>query len=331
MNEICLVVLIGIPGSGKTTFTQRFKTAFQNSFQFKVYCIDNLAEVGSYREIKKKTLRCVENLIVFNLFSNFNMCHSSSLLQNSHNFPILHISSPSHNSTLCNSSLLRTFSLPLLFSTAPRDLSSQIFYISQSSFKCLQINPRIKLPSVIIIDDNMALKNSRRKYYNLAQKYKISFLQIFFDVQLEEAIMRNELRSNPIPCEIVENFANIIEKPKTNSNTLFINANIEITWDILLSVKNRIEIALKNPLSKQEELLKENVTTSILQKVNFFLRRIVSIEVKKSSTEKGKELNNLKNEIFNRIKSGCIGTLTNLNDEELFDILQKFFYSNKFF
>lgn len=148
MQNICIVLLMGLPGAGKTTFHTTLNKRFPyTNLHLHNVVYDDLIDNASEMDYKSK-----------------------------------------------------------------RD---QVFATAKSIITSIFNSPTHK-KHIIFIDDNMYLKSMRYQFYKLAEQLELSFLEVYFDVELETALLRNSTRENRIPEQTIIKMAEQIEKPKEN-------------------------------------------------------------------------------------------------------------------
>lgn len=253
MCKICLLVLSGIPGAGKTTFVTKLQHVFANEYSFNVWNLDEIvmARNLTFREAKESTHNNISKLI--------------EDLQNKH----------------------------------------------------------ATVSTIIIIDDNMHLKSSRKKFYALAKQHEISYLEVYFKVDLHVALLRNSMRPHSIPDDVIISMNNELEAPK--GDFLELDANKEYTEDTFAVFKHKLNHCLLNPLKNEEIIEVATLPISKIQEVELILRKIVTELIKLDKT-KGAEYSTVKKVLFNNIKAEKIRLKENWNYDELYTFLNEQFH-----
>ncbi|XP_075226408.1 phosphoseryl tRNA kinase [Lycorma delicatula] len=147
----------------------------------------------------------------------------------------------------------------------------------------------------IIIDDNMYYKSMRYEYYKLARKYEISFCQIYLEASLDKALEYNKKRDGVsiVPEQIIIKMNELIEKPNTSNNSweqhsLTIPAFINFDEYLVLNqLYNIILSALESPVKdviitsyENYEESKRITNCNLVHQVDVKLRNIIGNYIK---------------------------------------------------
>ncbi|XP_043224116.1 L-seryl-tRNA(Sec) kinase-like isoform X1 [Amphibalanus amphitrite] len=68
-------------------------------------------------------------------------------------------------------------------------------------------------PTVFIIDDNMYLRSMRYRYFQLARRHQLGYAVVLLDVPVTECLRRNAARDRPVPDAAIEVMAEKLERP----------------------------------------------------------------------------------------------------------------------
>eukprot|EP00752_Nemacystus_decipiens_P003553 g3278.t1 len=66
---------------------------------------------------------------------------------------------------------------------------------------------------VVLVDDNLHFRTMRHKVFSLARKYECGYAQVYFPVEVEEAVGRNEARGSPVSEAVIRKMAGSIQPP----------------------------------------------------------------------------------------------------------------------
>lgn len=255
MPKICLIILIGIPGAGKTTFCKNLALQLdKKEFQLYVVSYDDIRNDGNLKRYKE--------------FRNIAQMTAKEKIQ--------------------------------------------LITKEKSTFKHL-----------VIIDDNMYYKSMRYEYYKLARQYEISFLEVYFDVNLEIALERNRNREQPalIDEHVITNMYNKLEKPQQwEQNHIFINSNIDSIRNQLFL--DKLSKSFDTPL-KNIVVEKIKIKPSKLHVADLLLRKIVHQKLQ-TNVQHSIKYTNVKNSVYKDIKNGILH-IENLDENELGSFLEQFF------
>jgi len=212
--KICLVVLIGLPGSGKSSFCNLYSNFLVSKTCDTIHvCYDKLIsleaqakmkdEAGRWKAEREKIHEAVELII-----KSKKGCDDSRNADNEYSNSIMQSSSVDTG------------------------------------------NER----SVILIDDNNYLQSMRYEYYQLARDHKLGFAQLYFDSDQDLAKKLNSKRpiSQQIPEDVIVNMAAKLEPPKPFTNkweafsfTLVVQEGVDCNLDLVDGI---VEAATKNPI-----------------------------------------------------------------------------------
>lgn len=255
---IGIVVLIGLPAAGKTTFSQKIVKRLSSNSKCHTINYDALIKNHTkdhYKQSRKSVLDSVESLI-----------------------------------------------MGLRSKTAP----------------CKQL---------IIVDDNMYYRSMRHEYYKLAKSFQLSFLQVFIDIDVNMALIRNARRNTKLPDKVIQDMASKIEVPDSHQNhwerhTCFIRGLNDGAFREFLEALTK---SLNDPVCFSETDIRMNVpiNRTRLQDVEILLRKLVAENIK--SDEKGRYKDDIvlrKKEVFKKIKSGEIYLPIDWDDARILEHLK---------
>lgn len=249
MKNICLVLLIGLPAAGKTTFCNKFEQWLNSKlYNIKIYHFDEYLDNDDYRNSRSKIIDLIKTYI-----ENFQ--------KNNDNNPLL-----------------------------------------------------------LILDDNMMYKSMRNLYLKLAKELEISYANIFFKIDLEVAIERNDHRNKSVPSNILLKVNEVLDPPHDAYQINTTDFNSVLFEEFLLYVKNR----LSSPLKSEKKLVNVPVTEqSLKHKVDLILRSIVNNKIKKNNH--WEDMNLIKIDVYNKYKNGEIHVDPNWNENEIKTFIEKYF------
>ncbi|XP_011409618.1 PREDICTED: L-seryl-tRNA(Sec) kinase-like [Amphimedon queenslandica] len=149
-------------------------------------------------------------------------------------------------------------------------------------------NEVIKL---LIIDDNLHLRSMRKEFVQIARKYTCGFALVYLSCQLDSAIKRNSTRPFPVPHQTIVNIYQRIEPPQENWERHAItidSTNNDKEW--IETACSRIlklcQDAIEDPQMPQLDLTAERAESqritseSLMHQADQILRQFVSNEIK---------------------------------------------------
>ncbi|XP_077992512.1 L-seryl-tRNA(Sec) kinase-like [Glandiceps talaboti] len=320
----CVVVLCGLPGSGKTKFAKElnFPAEFYpatvyhicyddfipNNINFELCQVSNQettnqSEVVTWKQLRNTLVHCIENMVARN-----QGCSASPE------------STTSHLSQV-QVSMAKNDGNPLIKEQFEQKLKDKMYRyghhgnLDESSDE---------ICTLYIIDDNMFYRSMRYEYFQLARKYNLGFCQVYLHCPLEIAIQRNQQRPEPIPYKTMVAMETKLEVPDTKKypwETKSVEIDVMETKDAREKVFDIIRLALSDPVPPLEvedmaekEAASEANAASIVHQADQVLRKCIADTMKKAKVSPppgikmnlkrlGKQLSALKNEILEDIKN----------------------------
>jgi len=299
-SKICLVLLVGLPGAGKTLFSDLYSKflASKTIFYIKV-CYDKLIpleaqakmkeEEGSWKAERSKIVDAVTEIIKIRKESE----------------DLTDIENP-YVDKIINSDDVQTASER----------------------------------TVILIDDNNYLPSMRYEYYQLARTFRLGFAQIYFDTDLVLSKKLNSMRESKdqVPEEVIAKMSAKLEPPKPFTNkweafsfTLPVQEGVDHNLDLVDSI---VEAATNNPVTPVETVSEEDrekdrvaCSASLVHQADKCLRGLVNKKMgelrsqglsKEDMRGASHNIYNVKGEVLEDLKTG----LTKL-ERELVDSVQR--------
>ena len=153
--------------------------------------------------------------------------------------------------------------------------------------------------SILLLDDTFHYRSMRYEYFRLARKYKLGFIQLFFEVGLQESIFRNKNRENKVPEETIvainEQMASPVGSPfKWERHTVPLDTSKEIPFSLVVT---RIVEVLRLPIPTLENLdmkigakekSRKDTLSSVTHQCDIILRKLIGSLIKNAS-ESGME------------------------------------------
>ena len=272
--RMCLVVLIGLPGAGKTTFCKHLQTFIDGEnmpdFGFLHICYDQFIPISKQKEMA--------------LIALSDRIHSSpeKEMESDENFK----------------SCRKNFVL----------MTDEVIYKLKGNNSSFKANDENILPSyhavkeqekvLIVIDDNNYYESMRYEYYQLARKHSVGFCEIYLKPNsIDSVLSNNQMRAaeEQIPEDVIRNMDSKIEAPNPFQNAweqFSFSINVQVIQNqksqLLFNMETCLDVikaALDNPVQplppvlsdKTEEAKKESqniCSTNVYHKADKILRYV---------------------------------------------------------
>jgi len=304
-NKLCLVVLIGIPGSGKSSFCGLYSDFLASkSCECIHVCYDKLiplhtqaemrGESGRWKAEREKIVEAVEHVIKIRS-SNEAIGYTSD--------------NPYVNDIVAKADISASGAVER---------------------------------TIVLIDDNNYLPSMRYDFYQMARDYNIGFAQLHFscDLALAKKLNRKREAGRQVPDEVIENMLSKLEAPKPFSNR-WESFSFSIPVHELKHVTHNFELldsiviaATVNPVTPIETVSEEvrekdrvACSASLVHQADKYLRGIVNKRMGKfrdkglskvEMKEASHHIYNVKGEVLDDLKTGF-----SMLDRELVDAVQK--------
>ena len=136
---------------------------------------------------------------------------------------------------------------------------------------------------LVILDDNMYYRSMRYEYYQLAKQHECSYCQVFLEASIETVAVRNSLRPDPVPDQVIQRMWNKLEKPDPvkffwERNSLVLSSDTYALVDIEGFVKKSLEDPLTPRVAETKP--EEEKVMSELHLVDIALRKAVGDQIK---------------------------------------------------
>ncbi|XP_065071949.1 L-seryl-tRNA(Sec) kinase-like isoform X2 [Rhopilema esculentum] len=324
----CIVLLCGLPGVGKSTFALKLIHALSQTNNHK--SIETLKkEFSSSSSVIHTIYLCFDDIIPEGLYSDVGMSHDKSLSGNAsetagitwkgyrgkiHEILSLFLDVQSDNKLL----YLEKEHSQLL------NVLSQSIEMIKPGYVCKCWESAMKgercdgdARHVIVIDDNMFYSSMRYKYYQLARKYAIGFLEVHLLCDMDVLLRQNSSRSTQVSDDTIRHMSSVFEAPdphknKWESNSLKYNTTQDMFEIKQLEVFKLINYCFENPEQPfEEENPAEKETacqvnlTNIIHQADQVIRKVISTEIKRLKGKFAKRINVIelkKKGFFERIK-----------------------------
>lgn len=148
---------------------------------------------------------------------------------------------------------------------------------------------------VILLDDNFYYRSMRYEYFQLARKHNVGFCQCYIECATEVAIHQNQSRDIQVPTVAIEAMAKNLQPPHPHEqtwecNTVVISsessARTDIVWDI---VEKSLESPVPSLENRDEEIAEARLrcSLSVAHQADLILRGLVGTLIKEAKANKG--------------------------------------------
>ncbi|CAK4162007.1 unnamed protein product [Aphanomyces euteiches] len=197
---------------------------------------------------------------------------------------------------------------------------------------------------LIVLDDNMYYRSMRKRFWQLAQTYRVGLGQVFVDTSLETCRRRNAQRDIPVPSSVFNRMAALLEVPQPESvpwehHSIQValesnedrNEALQRIADFIQHVEQHPEaptadlrlIEQSTGFPMQEKSRESNRASSV-HCLDGRLRKLVSLmlqDCKESKAVRAKQLNDARKATLQRCRDMAASSRSGDMDEEL-DLLE---------
>lgn len=140
---------------------------------------------------------------------------------------------------------------------------------------------------VILLDDNFYYRSMRYEYFQLARRHSAAFCQVYLHCSTEEAVQHNDTREESVPTGVVTAMAERLQAPQAHlhtweANTCVLNTGVEQVSEAWDAVIQSFQQGL-TPLQDREQEVAEarrRCSESVVHQADLCLRAIVKCLVK---------------------------------------------------
>jgi O-phosphoseryl-tRNA(Sec) kinase len=293
-TQICLVVFIGLPGSGKTTLCRALVEFFKTSCKSPSGILHHIIPI------------CYDELIPADVFRyQDESCQWKDARRGVVNYV--------KNIVFCLKGLEEL-----------NMMNSLKVAVREELLKIVQNEKKTRV--YIIVDDNMYYRSMRYEYYQLAKLFSLSFCQIFVHCSISDALNYNSSREQnmAVPEEIITRMAERLEPPDIQNNpweTFSLTIPSE-KWTVteIMKISQFLNDAAQHPVVVTEsnyEVCQESrriCSTNVLHQVDITLRKLVGDRLRERSQTglqdelkaQSKAFSDLRHHILEGIRTGMI-------------------------
>ncbi|XP_056006451.1 L-seryl-tRNA(Sec) kinase-like isoform X2 [Ostrea edulis] len=289
MLDVCVVVLCGVPGSGKSTFA---------NYLIKNQKGDNCDGQGVQK--RRDDASSIHWLLV-----SYDDIIPSDVERN-----IIEREVPnawkSHREKVQNAveSLIQTLK-PSSEMTEPITNDNSDCHSKSFGEFLWEMRGREDGSVVIVIDDNMYYTSMRYKFYQLTRKYRVGYCQVHTECDTDVSLVRNRQRtSRQVPDDIILNMAARFEAPNPEHNSwekysITVNTTVspEVLEDSVMQTMEVISRALSDPSKPitddvdqtSREVDRKICSENIIHQADILMRKLIAeymSQASKQSTDK---------------------------------------------
>ncbi|XP_063884926.1 L-seryl-tRNA(Sec) kinase-like [Scylla paramamosain] len=140
---------------------------------------------------------------------------------------------------------------------------------------------------VILLDDNFYYRSMRYEYFQLARRHSAAFCQLYLHCSMEEAVLHNDMREERVPTGVVTAMAERLQAPQAHlhpweANTCVLNTGVGQVSEALDAIIQSFQQGL-TPLQDREQEVAEarrRCSESVVHQADLCLRAIVKHLVK---------------------------------------------------
>jgi len=322
--QISLVLINGIPGSGKSSLIKKFRSnlSSENSFLDQYNLIIRI----NFDKIERLLGQDKETNSIFEENGNILKCYGSLDFKPESSERKLLLKEVDILRKLKGLSCKIKSQSPVSVENSEYIYDPNLWRLARSIAKVLCSNfmeainetNDSTIKALIILDDNFLLQSMRKPYYNLAAVHQTSYAELYIQVALETALARNQTRPEilRVPDDVIGKALEKYQKTKYLNNVVEYENNINITWDMenLLKVWDLVEEKLQIKIEKKDDELtseeKEKFSKinkeSLMHQIDLTLRELIGAIMsggRKDNASESAYLKELDKESLKKIKN----------------------------
>lgn len=162
---------------------------------------------------------------------------------------------------------------------------------------------------LILLDDNNYLKSMRKNIRNICNDLEVAYFQIFMDVDVSTAKLRNKNRSNSVPNEIIEK---LFAKLETPSKEISIYVHQHVAKAEIFQMMNE---KLSHPFKVfPQPITPITIQPSLVHAIDLIIRKEINSKIKEMKKQRENiqecsiEFNNKRKQFLDDLRSNHLGT-----------------------
>jgi len=299
-GEVCLVVLVGLPGCGKTSLCQQYTTlARARGVSCLHVCYDSLVPLSAQADMVDQPGRWkVERERIVGAVDSLLARRSRRGMGNKGEQELQTDEGEEEDNPY-----------------------TKLIDPDEESLKAERLT--------ILIDDNNYLSSMRQRYHQLGRRHRCGFAQLHLACPPSLAVTLNSRRQegDRVPCDVIQRMAGKLEPPDPLHNTWEqfsfslpvqedVSPNLELVWSVLQAAAASPVLPVEQAGPGQEERARDRVacTASVVHQADKQLRRLVHSRLtavraagdsdKAKMKEEGGRLYRVKGELLEDLRTG---------------------------
>ncbi|XP_078421326.1 L-seryl-tRNA(Sec) kinase [Cetorhinus maximus] len=303
---LCLCLVAGLPGAGKSTFARRLLKVLQPKSETLLLCYDDLIPGEAFSLTGQADGDCLTDnpaatSSLWKLYRHKLLEYVEHLIQAIYGNGFLSVSDSERDST---------------WECFIQSLKQQhiISGETQHGVQQYSVCNTYSRPLVIILDDNFYYQSMRYEVYQIARRNSLGFFQLFLECPIELCLERNHERGCPVNDETIVLMSAKIQPPDPAKNSwektsLIMKSAENVLEEDIQKVFELLDVSLENPEKpfeenvEQKEIDRAICAANVLHQADQAIRRLVSQSMKTAKDKKLSKCNmKLLSEELNKLK-----------------------------
>ncbi|XP_067657309.1 L-seryl-tRNA(Sec) kinase-like [Haliotis asinina] len=336
----CIMVMCGLPASGKTTLVSQFVTSMSEEFSFHVVDYDKLMPPDTEKQLILQSAQA-EDISLWKKYRGAIVSCVDRLLDEVKVSQTENEQDRQADTHQADAHLLDTHHKnvhhtdPVIYQPEAEasTLSDKSIQTEQEQSLWPQFELSLGLEGnrnghnsqmVVVIDDNMYYRSMRYDYYQLARKYGLGFCEVYVDCPSDMAVARNRERNLEMVEEnVIVTMATKMEVPDCASYH-WEKYSISITHDIkdgCCRIRSLVEAAILDPVQAVvedvagKEESRRRCSENVIHQTDQILRKLLAAHMKRAKERQlskadlrslSTKLTEVKSTVLTEMRSGLI-------------------------